>query len=152
MGRWSIWRGWTHIGGTRKQVGSWSPNDSNIVRSSGINSITDIKLTTTTIGAIILFKLRGLGIQIIGPTGVMPTSRNWQRSMQITYGGTWLTELMCSLSWIFGASWDVRWLITHLMKRHSLGGKRADIKEEDLGRLWACDSSNIWWKMDCRQE
>ena len=44
-----------------------------VVRSSGITSITGIKFTTTTIGAIFIFQLRGLGLQSIDPIGVMPT-------------------------------------------------------------------------------
>ena len=32
------------------------------------------------------------------------------------------SPLMWILSWIFGASWDGIWLITHLMKRHRPGG------------------------------
>ena len=54
--------------------GSWRPNDSTIVRSLGITSITEIKLTTKKICAILLFQLREIGLKIIGPTGVMPTS------------------------------------------------------------------------------
>ena len=121
MGHWRIWRGWTHSGGTRERVGSWWLNDSTIVRSLGTTSIIDIKLKTTTISTILLFQWRGLGLQIICPTGVMPTYWHWQRLMQITYGGTWSTELMWSLSWIFGASWDGRWFRTHLMKIQMLG-------------------------------
>ena len=98
------------------------------MRSSGITSITDIKLTTTTIIDILLFQLIGLEIQIqiISPTGVLPTSWHWQRSMKIIYGGTWLTELMWSLIWIFGASWDGIWLRKKLMKRERMGGLMVD--------------------------
>ena len=126
MGCWSILRGRTQSGGTRGQVRSWWPNESTIVRSLGITSIIDIKLTTATIGAIILFQLRGLGLQSIDPTGVMPNSCHWKRSMKITHRGTWSTELMWSLSWILGASWDGRWSRKHLMKRQMLGGLMED--------------------------
>ena len=68
MGRWSIWRGKTHRGGTRERVGIWRPNDSTVVRYSEITSITDIKLTTTTIDDIITFHLRLIGLQSIGLT------------------------------------------------------------------------------------
>ena len=97
MGRWSIWGGRTHRGGTRERVGGCWPNNSTIVRSLIITSIADIKLTTTTIGSIILFQFRVLGLQIIFLNGFMPTSWHWQRSMQIAYGGTWSAELMWSL-------------------------------------------------------
>ena len=151
MGRWRVWRGSTYIRGTRERVGSWRPNNSTIARYSGITSITGIKLTTTTIGVILLFQLIGIGLQSIGPTGVMPTSCHWQRSIKITCGGTWSMELMWSLSYIFGASWDVRWLGTHLMKRQSLGEvvKTDESKARDLGRPWACATSKILWKLAC---
>ena len=122
MGRWRILRGWTHSRGTRERVGSWWPNDSIIVRSSGITSITDIKSTTTKICAILLFQSIGLGLQIIDPNGFMPNFWYWQRSMKITYGGTWLTELIWSLSWIFYASCYGIWLRTQLIKRQKMGG------------------------------
>ena len=42
----------------------------------GNQSIKNIKLTTRTIRTIVIFQLRGLGIQSIGPTGVMPNFWN----------------------------------------------------------------------------
>ena len=135
MGRWSIWRGRTHSRGTRGRVGSWWPNDSTIVMSLGITSTTDIKLMTKKIGTILLFQLRVLGLQSIGPTSVIPASWHWQRSMQITYGGTWSTELMWRLSCIFDASWGGRWLKTHLMKRQRLWGFM-EYSWEQVGGDW----------------
>ena len=116
MGSWRIWGG---ADTQRRYKGAGEglvTKCSTIMRSTVITSITNIKLTTTTIGSILLFWLRVIGLKIIGPTGAMPNYWNWQRSMQITYGGTWLTELMWSLSWIFGASWDARWSRKELIK------------------------------------
>ena len=141
MGRWSIWSVQTHSRCTRERVGSLWPNYSTIVRSSVITSIKDITLTTTTIGAILLFQLRGLGRQSIGPTSVMPNSWHWQRSMQITYGSPWSTELMRSLSWIFGAIWDGRWSRTLLMKRQRLGELMEDGREQ-RGGPW--ETMSLW--------
>ena len=63
----------------------------------------------------------------------MPTSWHCQRSMQITYGGTWSKELMWSLSWILGATWYGGWLRIHLMKRKRLGGLTEDDGEQGGG-------------------
>ena len=76
MVHWGICRGQTHIVSTREQVGSWLPNNSTIVGSLVITSVTEIKLKTTTIDTILLFQLIELGLKIIVPTGVIPTSCN----------------------------------------------------------------------------
>ena len=121
MGRWNIWRSRINIRFTRERVRSWQPNNSTITRSLGNTSVIEIKLMTITIVTIILFQFRVIGIQSIGLTDVMPTSCHWQRSIKITYGGTWSTDLIWSLSWVLGASWDGIWLKTHLIMRQRLG-------------------------------
>ena len=133
MGPWKIWRGQARIGGTRDQAGRWWPNGLIIVRSLETTFVTSTNFTTTTIVVIILFLWRGLGQQSIGLAVAMLNSWYWQRSMQITYRGTWLMWRTSSLSWIFGVSWAERWLRIPWTKRKRLAGSREDGQDQGGG-------------------